>query len=218
MKMFAYKTLSWLSLCSLVIGYRPIIANRAQLKIQSPSQTVFASTVDTAAAVRRSEITKDGEVKKEVITSGNGRKIEVGDILAVEYAAYVAGNKKPFAKNEQEKFTFKDGTMIKGWDLAVESMKVGEKAKFVLGSSYAYGAKGVGQVIPPHSAVELEIKIQAWLGNAMRPESLFQKDLDVDPFIASTPESIQAEFDQMQVSLVSPFLESHLTSVPCLDP
>ena len=34
----------------------------------------------------------------------------------------------------------------------------------------------------------VDIKIVAWLGNQLRPETLFQKDLDIDPFIASTPE------------------------------
>lgn len=33
----------------------------------------------------------------------------------------------------------------------------------------------------------------------MNPESLFSKDLDIDPFVASTPEAIQAEFDNRQV-------------------
>lgn len=39
----------------------------------------------------------------------------------------------------------------------------------------------------------------AWLGNQLRPESLFQKDLDIDPFIASTPEAIQADFERNQL-------------------
>ena len=43
------------------------------------------------------------------------------------------------------------------------------------------------------------MKVLAWLGNQLRPESLFQKDLDIDPFIASTPEAIQAEYEDMQV-------------------
>jgi hypothetical protein len=50
------------------------------------------------------------------------------------------------------------------------------------------------------------ISILAWLGNQLQPETLFQKDLDVDPFIASTPESIQAEFDDMQVRCVKYFV------------
>ena len=54
----------------------------------------------------------------------------------------------------------------------------------------------------PSSGADLEIdmKVLAWLGNQLRPESLFQKDLDIDPFIASTPEAIQAEYEDMQVN------------------
>jgi hypothetical protein len=33
----------------------------------------------------------------------------------------------------------------------------------------------------------------------MNPETLFSKDLDIDPFVASTPEAIQLEFDNRQV-------------------
>ena len=51
----------------------------------------------------------------------------------------------------------------------------------------------------PGADLEIEMKILAWLGNQLRPESLFQKDLDIDPFIASTPEAIQAEYEDMQV-------------------
>ena len=52
-------------------------------------------------------LTKDGGVVKELLAVGKGRSIETGDILAVEYAAYLAGSKTPFALGEKEKFTFK---------------------------------------------------------------------------------------------------------------
>jgi hypothetical protein len=45
----------------------------------------------------------------------------------------------------------------------------------------------------------------AWLGNQLRPESLFQKDLDIDPFVASTPEAIQAEFEKKQKKTADQF-------------
>lgn len=52
-----------------------------------------------------------------------GRRIETGDILAIEYAAFVKGNKNPFAKGSREQFIVKDGSLIKGWDIAIESMR-----------------------------------------------------------------------------------------------
>lgn len=153
------------------------------------------------------ELTKDGGVKKEILANGKGKKVEVGDILAAEYTAYVKGSSKPFAKGDKERFIVKDGSLIKGWDIAVNSMTIGEKSKVTCSSEYAYGSKGIIPVIPPDSDIEVDIKILAWLGNSLQPESLFQKDLDIDPFIASTPESIQAEYDEMQVRWIS-FLEN----------
>ena len=78
-------------------------------------------------------------------------------------------------------------------------MNIGEKAKIILNSKYAYGSKGVEPVIPPDSDIVLDVHVLAMLGNQLQPESLFQKDLDIDPFVASTPEKIQEEFDRMQV-------------------
>jgi FK506-binding protein 1 len=135
-------------------------------------------------------------VSKEVVSRGAGRGVEAGDILAIDYSASTQG--KVFAKSTKEQFIVKDGSLIKGWDVAVGSMIVGERAKFVCAPQYAYGATGVLPVIPPNADIELDIKILAWLGNQLRPETIFSKDLDVDPFIASTPETIQADYDEME--------------------
>ena len=152
------------------------------------------------------QLTPDGGVVKEVLSPAppGGKKVEAGDILAIEYVTRVLGGAgRVLARGEKEKFVFKDGSLIKGWDIGVGSMKVGEKARLVVQSNYAYGEKGVlpqasVPVVPANAAIEIEIRVLAWLGNQLRPESLFSKDLDIDPFVASTPEAIQAEFNDMQ--------------------
>mmetsp|Transcript_11031 Transcript_11031/g.11040 ORF Transcript_11031/g.11040 Transcript_11031/m.11040 type:complete len:283 (+) Transcript_11031:55-903(+) len=153
--------------------------------------------MSTVSSVTPVELTRDGGVKKTLISSGQGRKIETGDILAIEYTASLKdGN--IFAKGEQEQCIVRDGSLIKGWDIGISSMKVGEKAIFLISPEYAYGKSGVKPVIPSNSDIEVELRIQAWLGNQLRPETLFQKDLDIDPFISSTPEAIQSDFESMQ--------------------
>jgi FKBP-type peptidyl-prolyl cis-trans isomerase len=155
--------------------------------------------------IERVKITPDGGIYKDVLTKGTGKTVETGDILAIEYSASTKDMngvvQKPFAKNDQEKFVFKDGSMIRGWDIGVGSMRIGERAKIHIPSKYAYGAKGVDPVIAPDTDVEVDIRIIAWLGNQLNPESLFSKDLDIDPFVASTPEAIQAEFDNRQAKM-----------------
>jgi FKBP-type peptidyl-prolyl cis-trans isomerase len=49
--------------------------------------------------------------------------------------------------------------MIKGWDVAVGSMSVGEKARFILAPNYAYGDKGVGAIVGPNCELEIEMKV-----------------------------------------------------------
>jgi hypothetical protein len=169
--------------------------NILQSSYRGLSATRLLATTTSAAIV---SLTDDNGVRKEVLASGSGKKIETGDILAVEYVAMLLDTKEVFAKGDKEQFIVNDGSLIKGWDIAVSSMKIGEKAKFIVNSNYAYGGKGVEPVIPANSNIEIQIKVLAWLGNQLAPESLFQKDLDIDPFIASTPESIQAEYEEMQ--------------------
>lgn len=145
-------------------------------------------------------LTQDGGVTKEVIEKGTGKKVEDGDILAIQYEAKLKNINRVIAKGDQEKFVLKDGTLIKGWDIGLSSMRVGEKARVSVTSNYAYGDQGIIPVIPPGSDIEINVKILAWLGNQLRPESLFSKDLDIDPFVSSTPEQIQADYDEMQAA------------------
>ena len=67
--------------------------------------------------------------------------------------------------------------MIRGWDVGVSSMKVGERAIFKCTADYAYGENGIQPIIPPNAIIDLDVKLVAWLGNQLRPETLFQKDL-----------------------------------------
>lgn len=193
------------SICSRAVINSPIMnlirsSGDYAMRSSALSMSVMASGAYTNLRNPIS-LTNDEGVLKEILLSGEGGKvIEVGDIVAAEYSAATVGETKlVFAKGDKEQFIVKDGSTIKGWDIAVTSMKVGEKARFLLSPEYAYGEKGVGNIIPPKSSVEIEIKVLAWLGNQLRPESLFQKDLDIDPFISSTPESIQRDYEDMQV-------------------
>ena len=123
-------------------SFRPILT-----KSKSPSINRIEPLFSTKS--RRVELTSDNGVVKDIILPGQGRKIEAGDILAIEYAASVRGSPVPFAKGNKEQFIVKDGSLIKGWDIAIESMRIGEISKVTILNSYAYGTKGVSPVIPP---------------------------------------------------------------------
>lgn len=125
-----------------------LVSFRINNDIKSSSLTYRLSPLQSTKQ-KFYDLTSDKGVIKEIINPGTGRKIEVGDILAIEYAAKIKGNKIPFAKGNKEQFIVRDGSLIKGWDIAIESMRIGEISKIAISNSYAYGNKGVSPVIPP---------------------------------------------------------------------
>lgn len=133
----------------LLANVSPSIAFRSSLFGSSSSAFQRLSPLQSTKQQKDFILTSDKGVLKEVLVSGKGRRIEAGDILAVEYSAFIEGQKVPFAKGNKEQFIVKDGSLIKGWDIAIESMRIGETSKISIGNSYAYGAKGVSPIIPP---------------------------------------------------------------------
>merc|ERR1719231_534043 len=57
-------------------------------------------------------------------------------------------------------FQFKigHGKVIKGWDIGVMKMSLGEKAILFIGPDYAYGASGNGPV-PPNASLKFEVEL-----------------------------------------------------------
>ena len=56
-------------------------------------------------------------------------------------------------------FTLGVGSVIKGWDLGVEGMKVGGKRKLTSPPELGYGAQGAGSIIPPGAKLVFEIDL-----------------------------------------------------------
>ena len=167
------------------------------------ARSVSSSSISSPSSSSSIDLNGDGSIIKTIIESSkksSPQGLVTGDIVAIEYTTYINDSGKILAKSSQEQLVVNDGSMIKGWDIAINSMKVGEKAEYIINSEFAYGNIGINNVVLPNSDIKLVIKILAWLGNSLTPESLFSKDLDIDPFVSSTPEAIQADYDEMSLN------------------
>ena len=65
------------------------------------------------------------------------------------------------SRDRNEPFEFKLGTgqVIKGWDEGFSNLRVGDHAILVISSDLAYGSRGAGDIIPPHSKLIFVVEL-----------------------------------------------------------
>ncbi len=95
-----------------------------------------------------------------------GAAASVGDTVAVNYTGRLADG-TVFDSNVDPKFghvqpfvlTIGSGEVIKGWDVGIAGMKLGEKRALEISPEYAYGASGAGKAIPPNATITFEVEL-----------------------------------------------------------
>ena len=107
-------------------------------------------------------------MKITIIKQGNGDIAKSGDTVAMNYTGKLAdgtvfdSNVDPKFKHvEPFVFTLDSGQVIKGWDLGILGMKVGEKRTLEIAPELAYGADGAGGVIPPNATLTFDVELLA---------------------------------------------------------
>ncbi|KAF4660878.1 Structural maintenance of chromosomes protein 4, partial [Perkinsus chesapeaki] len=109
------------------------------------------------AAVRTK--TLPGGLKYEVIRAGHGGiPCPAGKTAKVKYAGRLAKNGKQFDKGTID-FRVGMGEVIKGWDMSVKGMQVGEVRKLFIPAHLAYGRGGAPPAIPPNSDLVFDVEL-----------------------------------------------------------
>ncbi|MDI6734401.1 MAG: FKBP-type peptidyl-prolyl cis-trans isomerase [Patescibacteria group bacterium] len=102
-------------------------------------------------------------MKIEILKDGSGNEAKNGNTVSVHYIGTLENGTKfdssldrgiPFS------FTLGAGQVIKGWDIGVLGMKIGEKRKLTIPSNLAYGDIGTPNgPIPPKATLIFEIEL-----------------------------------------------------------
>jgi FKBP-type peptidyl-prolyl cis-trans isomerase len=102
-----------------------------------------------------------GELKTEIIKEGTGDVATSGDKVSVHYVGTLKDGTKFDSSRDRGipfSFTLGAGEVIKGWDMGVLGMKVGEIRKLTIPYSLGYGESGTGP-IPPKATLIFEVEL-----------------------------------------------------------
>ncbi len=103
----------------------------------------------------------------KITQPGSGPQATIGKPATVHYTGWILLNPDKVGptfdsshkRNQPFSFMVGAGQVIKGWDLMVAAMHVGEKRIVVLPPAMAYGSRGAGGVIAPNSTLIFEIEL-----------------------------------------------------------
>jgi FKBP-type peptidyl-prolyl cis-trans isomerase FkpA len=97
---------------------------------------------------------------------GTGPQPKKGQICSMHYTGWLwengaKGKKFDSSLDRRTPFDFPlgRGSVIKGWDEGVASMKVGGKRTLLIPPTLGYGASGAGGVIPPNATLLFEVEL-----------------------------------------------------------
>lgn len=92
------------------------------------------------------------QLVEKTLIPGDGPEAKKGDEVTVNYVGvgFKSGIEfdASFDRNEPFTFTLGNGEVIRGWDLGVEGMKVGERRELIIPPDLAYGSQGSGVIAP----------------------------------------------------------------------
>lgn len=109
---------------------------------------------------RAGVVTLNSGLQYEVINEGNGKKPQATDRVKCHYeGTLIDGTLFDSSIQRGEPAVFGVNQVIPGWVEALQLMSEGSKWKLYIPSDLGYGARGAGEMIPPHSTLVFEVEL-----------------------------------------------------------
>ncbi len=139
-----------------------------QMQQAASRQEAYRQEMARAEQARIAEILPEGivdenNIRYQILVQGDGGTPTPGQTVRVHYTGALLDG-RVFDSSEQRgpaEFPIGVGQLIRGWDIMIPQMQVGEKRAFVLPPELAYGERGAGGVIPPGAFLFFEVELLA---------------------------------------------------------
>ena len=142
------------------------MANRVKAEQMEKQKQQGADNLKAGEAFLAENAGKEGVttlpsgLQYKVITSGAGKSPQKSDKVTVNYrGTLIDGTEFDSSYSRGKPATFGVGQVIPGWTEALQLMKEGDKWEIYLPAKLAYGERGAGSKIGPHSALVFEVEL-----------------------------------------------------------
>eukprot|EP00607_Mallomonas_marina_P005699 CAMPEP_0182431478 /NCGR_PEP_ID=MMETSP1167-20130531/49509_1 /TAXON_ID=2988 /ORGANISM="Mallomonas Sp, Strain CCMP3275" /LENGTH=395 /DNA_ID=CAMNT_0024617863 /DNA_START=354 /DNA_END=1541 /DNA_ORIENTATION=- len=127
----------------------------------------------------------------------------IGDVVRVRYTCMLADGKlvsstKAGIQVPAIEFVLGINQVVKGFDVALPQMSVGERAKIRISAEFAYGTTGLPPIIPPNSELVFDITLLGF-----RPRGSWVKPLIQEPGLSEKPYDIEDGIDNPYLALMA---------------
>ena len=140
-------------------AFRTFEGSRAK-RIEEEKAAIEAQIEKLANGFNKTE----SGLRYQILQPGEGKKAQKNDLVSVHYKGQLADGTvfdSSYKRNDPIEFTLGVGQVIAGWDEGIALLHVGEKARFVIPSTLAYGSQGAGGVIPPNANLIFDVELVA---------------------------------------------------------
>ena len=110
----------------------------------------------------KKEYTTASGIKYYIVKEGTGDLVKSGEKVQVHYTGYFLDGKvfdSSVKRGQPIELSVGVGQVIKGWDEGLQLMKKGDKIRFLIPYSLAYGEKGYPGAIPPKADLIFDVEL-----------------------------------------------------------
>ena len=125
---------------------------------------VTNSKINLTTTTTNAMPTESQQLKVEVLKEGSGPSAQKGQSIDVDYTGKLMDGTvfdSSIPRGKVFTLTLGAGQVISGWEMGLLGMKVGEKRRLTIPPELAYGASGIGGVIPPQATLIFDVEMMS---------------------------------------------------------